>query len=92
MWYTLRSRASSLIGHGGIERGTSLEGWLFPSDSKCGHLTTVAKSFRTARKRAGLPNTVVLYSARHTFAADLLGECKTPAVTMKPMGHASENQ
>jgi len=65
------------------------EGWLFLSNSKCGHLTTVAGAFARARKKAGLPNTVVLYSARHTFGTDLLGETGNLAVTMKAMGHGS---
>jgi len=47
--------------------GSRTEGWLFLSDSKCGHLTTVSKMFAIARERAGLPKSVVLYSARHTF-------------------------
>jgi integrase len=65
------------------------EGWLFVSDSKCGHLTTVSKMFGIARKRAGLPNSVVLYSARHTFGTDVLEGTKNPAVTMDVMGHTN---
>jgi integrase len=64
-------------------------GWLFPAKSKSGHLTTVAKAFARARKKAGLPSTVVLYSARHTFGTTVLEETKNPAVTMKAMGHGS---
>ena len=65
------------------------EGWVFPSKSKCGHLTTVAKGFARARELAGLPKTVVLYSARHTFGTTVLEETHNPAVTMKAMGHGS---
>jgi integrase len=44
------------------------EGWLFPSSKAAsGHLTTVAKQFREARREAGLPESLVLYCARHTF-------------------------
>ena len=44
------------------------EGWLFPSRrAKGGHLTTVAKQFRDARRKAGLPGAMVLFCARHTF-------------------------
>ncbi|MGO9076808.1 MAG: tyrosine-type recombinase/integrase [Terriglobales bacterium] len=44
------------------------EGWLFPSTRAVGgHLTTVAKQFRDARSKAGLPGQLVLYCARHTF-------------------------
>ena len=69
--------------------GERKEGWLFPSKSKSGHLTTVAKSFARARQRASLPATVVLYSARHTFGTTVLSETKNPAVTMKATGHGS---
>ena len=46
----------------------------------CGHLTTVAKQFRAARQEAGLPESLVLYSARHTFG------------TASPTFHASGGQ
>ena len=52
-------------------------------------LTTVAKMFRISRKKGGLPNTVVLYSARHTFGTNLQERSKNLAVTMKAMGHSS---
>ncbi len=65
------------------------EGWIFPSKTKCGHLTTVSKMFARARELAGLPKTVVLYSARHTFGTTVLEETHNPAVTMKAMGHGS---
>jgi len=65
--------------------GDRSEGWLFPSDSKCGHLTTVSKMFAIARERAGLPKTVVLYSARHTLDKDVMEGTKNPAVTMDVM-------
>jgi integrase len=69
--------------------GGRTEGWLFLSDSKCGHLTTVSKMFAIARERAGLPGSVVLYSARHTFGTDVLEGTKNPAVTMDVMGHTN---
>jgi integrase len=69
--------------------GGRSEGWVFPSDSKCGHLTTVSKMFAIARERAGLPKSVVLYSARHTFGTDVLEGTKNPAVTMDVMGHTT---
>lgn len=71
--------------------GDRKEGWLFPSDAKCGHLTTVAKMFRIARRKAGLPNTVVLYSARHTFGTDLQDQSKNLAVTMSDGAQQPEN-
>jgi integrase len=48
-----------------------LEGWPFPSDSKPGHLTTVAAAFETAHAKAKLSNEIKLYSARHTFATKM---------------------
>ena len=43
--------------------------WVFPSKkAKSGHLTTVAKQFREARRLAGLPQSLTLYGARHAFA------------------------
>jgi integrase len=45
--------------------------------------------FAIARERAGLPPSVVLYSARHTFATDVLHGTKSPAVTMDVMGHTN---
>jgi len=56
---------------------------------RCGHLTTVSKMFAIARKRARLPNSVVLYSARHTFGTDFLEGTENPAVTMGVMGHTN---
>ncbi len=54
-------------------RNGQTEGWVFASDSRCGHITTVAKSFEQAREVAGLPKEIVLYSARHTFATKVMG-------------------
>jgi integrase len=65
--------------------GDRTEGWLFPSDSECGHLTTVAQMFPIKREKAGLPKTIVLYSARHTFGTNLLDQSKNIAVTTNAM-------
>lgn len=46
--------------------GSRREGWVFPSKrSRAGHLTTMARRFREARREAGLPQTLVLYCGRH---------------------------
>jgi integrase len=43
--------------------------WVFPSKkAESGHLTTVAKQVREARRLAGLPESLKLYGARHAFA------------------------
>jgi len=64
------------------------EGWLFPSNrSKCGHLTDVAKQFRTARAEAGLPGDLVLYCSRHDYGTRVLNNTGNLAAVMKTMGH-----
>jgi len=65
------------------------EGWLFPSGrAKGGHLTTVAKQFRDARREAGLPGALVLYCARHTFGTAAYGATGNLAMVMNVMGHS----
>ena len=64
------------------------EGWLLPSRrAECGHLTTVAKQFRDARTKAGLPQSLVLYCARHTFGTAAYEETGNLAMVMNVMGH-----
>jgi integrase len=47
--------------------------WVFPSlKSKSGHIGTINKAFAKARTVAGLPATVVPYSARHTYGTDAM--------------------
>jgi integrase len=64
------------------------EGWLFPSSKEeCGYLTTVAKQFREARRDAGLPESLVLYCARHSFGTAAYEATGNLAMVMKVMGH-----
>ena len=64
------------------------EGWLFPSPrADDGHLTTVAKQFREARTAAGLPESLVLYCARHTFGTTAYTATGNLAMVMNVMGH-----
>jgi len=65
------------------------KGWLFPSErAASGHLTTVAKQFREARLAADLPDSLVLYSARHTFGTAVYEATGNLALVMKAMGHS----
>jgi integrase len=65
------------------------EGWLFPSRrAECGHLTTVAKQFREARTKADLPETLVLYGARHTFGMAAYAAPGNLSMVMNVMSHA----
>lgn len=48
---------------------------VFPSQrSGAGHLTTVAKLFREARDKAGLPKNLVLFCSRHDYETRVLQE------------------
>jgi len=51
------------------------------------YLTTVAKQFREARRKAGLPDSLVLYCARHTFGTAAYEATGNLAMVMKGMGH-----
>lgn len=71
-----------------VRCGNRREGWLFPSKrSKSGHLTTLAKRFREARKKAGLSESLVLYCGRHDYGTRVLKATGNLAAVMKTMGH-----
>jgi integrase len=68
--------------------GARREGWVFPSKrSRSGHLTTVARRFREARTKAGLPEALVLYCGRHDYGTRVMKETGNLAAVMKTMGH-----
>ncbi len=66
--------------------------WVFPSPRKKGmHVSyfPIAKQFAKARKQAKIPKGVVLYSARHSFATDLLDRTGNIVLVGKILGHRS---
>lgn len=66
--------------------------WVFPSKVKKGsHISyfPIAKQFGKARKAAGLPEDIVLYSARHSFATDMLDRTGNIVLVQKMLGHES---
>lgn len=66
--------------------------WVFPSiRKKSAHLSyfQVAKQFSAVRKEIDLPKDLVLYSARHTMATDLMGALKDVTKVGKVLGHSS---
>jgi integrase len=72
-----------------VRRNGQTEGWVFPSDSRHGHITTVAKAFEQARETAGLSKELVLYCARHTFATKVMGATGDLSLVMRALGHAN---
>lgn len=72
-----------------LRRNDQTEGWVFASDSNCGHITTVAKAFEQAREAAGLSKETVLYCARHTFATKVMGATGDLSLVMRALGHTS---
>ena len=67
------------------------EGWIFPSKRRAsaGHMTTVARAFRSLCRKLGLSSKLVLYSGRYTFGTRVLAATGNLAAVMKAMGHAS---
>jgi site-specific recombinase XerD len=68
--------------------------WVFPSKrktTKTVHVTHtgIEKPFRIARAAAKLPQDLVLYSARHSFAKDLLDRTGNLKLVMDVLGHES---
>lgn len=73
--------------------------WVFDSRrAKCGHLTTVAKRWQEAWRRANaeakrqqlppIPSDLKLYCARHTFATDMLDQGMNVVQVKELLGHA----
>ncbi len=62
--------------------------WVFPSKKAgAGHVTTVAKQFRAARRLVGLPETLKLYGARHAFATYAVEATGNIFAVADAMGH-----
>jgi integrase len=87
----LSERVLSVLGQ---RRTGQNQGWVFPSPkkgSRTGHfsLSAVEHQFVDARREAGLPEALVLYCARHTYATDALARTGNMAAVMDTMGHAN---
>jgi integrase len=65
------------------------EGWVFPSCRRGKHITggLVNKQWVAARKKAGLPDDLVLYCARHDYGTYLLQSTGNLKAVMDCMGH-----
>ena len=70
-----------------LEQCSPAQGWVFPSPrARFCHLTTIAKAFTAARKAAGMPDAMVLYTARHGRLSDI-GSVMSLKETMMIGGH-----
>jgi integrase len=68
--------------------GEKREGWVFPSKrAASAHLTTMAKRFREARVKAGLPEDLAPYCGRHDYGTRILKRTGNLAAVMRTMGH-----
>jgi len=61
---------------------------VFPSTrAASGHIRSIDQLFRQARMKAGLPQDLVLYCARHDYGTRILMRTGNLAAVMKTMGH-----
>lgn len=69
-----------------MEQGFPVSGWIFPAESKTGHIATITKVFKKAREAAQLPASMCIYTARHGALTDL-GRIVPTAALMEIGGH-----
>jgi len=72
-----------------VRCGDRREGWIFTAFSASGHLISVDRKFREARREAKLPEKLVLYCGRHDYGTKVLQGTGNLAVLMRTMGHGS---
>lgn len=66
--------------------------WVFPSSrTKSGHIraSSLSMFFGRTKRKLGLPADMVLYSARHTFATDIMEATGDISKVGKTLGHGS---
>jgi integrase len=65
---------------------------VFPSKrSRSGHIVSVQKQFDRAKKLAGIPDSIVLYCARHRFGTDAMDGTGNVYAVADAMGHSRIN-
>jgi integrase len=70
--------------------GGRTEGWVFPSTRYRGkpiQRKALSEAWRRVCLLVGVPASVKLYCARHTFATDVMKATRNPFLTMRLMGH-----
>jgi site-specific recombinase XerD len=86
---TERVKTALLARKGGVN-----EGWVFLSrKARSGHITDreVSKQWLEAKRLARIPESVVLYCARHRFSTDAMEGTGNVMAVMDAMGHQSIN-
>jgi integrase len=76
----------------GLRKQEQGEGWVFPSNkSRSGHieLSGLEHMFRKVARRLGMPESLKLYCARHTFGTVAMAETRNPGLVKDVMGHES---
>jgi integrase len=69
-------------------RSSRSAGWVFPSKhAVSGHLTSIGHWFCQSRRKAGLPERLVLYCAPHDYGTRVLMRTGNLAAVMRTMGH-----
>jgi integrase len=66
------------------------EGWIFPSSrASSGHveLSALQRKFRRIARELGIPDSLKLYCACHTFGTVAMAETRDPALVREAMGH-----
>jgi integrase len=83
-------RVSIVLADRWTAQGKPEEGWVWPSDTKTGHIThsTVRKQHLAALKLSKV-RPFVLYSLRHTFLTRLGASCGDPWTLARIAGHSS---
>ncbi|HLK53291.1 MAG TPA: tyrosine-type recombinase/integrase, partial [Candidatus Angelobacter sp.] len=72
-----------------VRCGDRKEGWLFPANSKSGHIRTIDKQFHAARKAAGLSPDVKLQCCRHDWSTEMVRKTGNLPLVMKILGQTS---
>jgi len=86
-WVNMSDRMAELLKE---QVGDRKSGFVLESKrSKCGHLTTIAKGFQAARRRAKVAAAIVPYSGRHTFGTLAMEATGNVFAVSKAMGHGS---
>ena len=86
-WIPMTERVTAILRQRCAGRS---EGWVFPSIRKGKHITggLVNKQWVRARKKAGLPEDLVLDCARHDYGSYVLEKTGNLKAVMDAMGHA----